>query len=908
MPARDLSTLPEGMILSKLAPPALDDPLVWRTELMELLSIRSKHIRLISIVASAGSGKSTLMAQLHRVMQERGWATCWLSLDADDDTPLGFASYFIAGLTELQELALSGINPERNIEEVFSRLTSLLSNVSSKLVIFLDDFHQISDPRIFGFLNKLILHLPSCIRLVIASRQRLPLDLARYRVAGQLQVIEQQDLNFDTHQTADFLTRIHRLELKPNELFSLHSSTEGWPAGIQLAALALHRADGNASDLIKSFTGQNRELVSYLAESVLRSQPEDVLKFLLQTAPLRRMSAEICKAVSGYPNSQEMLEYLQKNHLFIISLGNDGQWCRYHHLFAEFLISELNRTRPGAKAHICERAAYWCEDSGYITEAIQYALDGELYEMAAKLIGTHIAVVSQVYGDHYTVLDWMRRLPARYHDSRPEILLSEAWSCAFSRESGRALHNAGLVLERLVSGNHSWDLSDDEKTYLNLLAQVIQVIAKACNDEVDTCLELAEGLRKCIPQNQAFLLSSLNNSVSYCLFAKREFESSRYVAADAYHASQRCMSAYPAVWADFMQGLACVEMGRLGDALEFGRRAQETARTVEGTAKTYTSALAALLKSRVVFQQCDFARAEKEMETGKIFSSMYGPVEPLSIAIYTQARLYSWGGDYESARQVLLEGQRMALNTDLPRLFTRLVIEEVHLHLHHNNLDAAEEVIQQSHLRDVSRDKWSNALPVLEVRLQLLKRTSVQALRSLVPLLHAQSGEASANGLMLRTLKAVALWQCDRGAEALRELDRVILAAAMENHAYPIASVGMGLLPVLTALQSQRENAGVLPVSKMRLQNLLIAILGGHTHPVRLSSLATNEDLLVEELTNREVELLRLVEAGLANRQLAETLLISEATVKWHLHNIYIKLGVKSRSAATARARKLILI
>lgn len=920
MPRKRTGTLPESLIMSKLNPPELDTRLVWRTTLIERLIGGTGRTKVISIVAAAGSGKSTLMAQLRSALHNSGCSTCWVSLDTDDDNPAAFATYFMAGLSALElpaahrELALTGANPVRDFEALFDSLVAQLSTLRGESAIFLDDFHEIQDQRILRFINKLITHAPSSVRMIIASRSRLPLDLARHRVSGQLQVVEQEDLNFDSAQAADFLVHSHDLRLNPDDLTSLLATTEGWPAGLQLAALALRRHHGTTSELIRTFSGRDQDLVSYLAEAVLRSQPDAVRKFLLLTAPLRRMSAELCHAVSSHPNSAEMLGHLARSHLFVIALDREGQWYRYHHLFAEFLHNELMRSDPASIPQICDRAAQWCEEHGHTTEAIQYALDGGLYEKATDLIAKHAPTVSQVHGDHYTVLDWMRRLPEVYHNQRPEILLSDAWSRAFARDTGRAILLADSVVQKLRDGGHGWQLSDAERQYLQLLARVIRAIAKACADEIDECMALANELRRQIPGTAPFLIGSICNCISYCHFARREYEDSTRAAADAYLSAQRATSAYPAVWADFLQGLANVEMGRLRLAQEHGLRAEAAAKTVEGTAKNYTSALAALLNAQIATQRCEFDMADVEMETGRTFSALFGPLEPLLVAIRTHARIHAWRGDLDAARLVLMNGQDMALSTDQPRLFMSLAIEEASLQLRVGDVDAAQETIKRARLRDAPQLKSGagGALQLLDVRLQLIERQSAAALRALGPLQHSHGEEASGNvALALRTLKAIALWQCDRSTEAVRELDRVLSAAAPEFHAYPIASCGAALLPVLRAIGERRAEVGTAAdlLAKRRLERVLMALLSGEKpsrsapHPEAVDFTAP-----LEALTSREVELLRLVDAGLANRQLANALLISEATVKWHLHNIYLKMGVRNRSAAAARARDLMLL
>ena len=924
MPKKPESVLPQSLIATKLNPPQLDARLVSRKVLFDRLTGDS-HRSVLSIVAAAGSGKSTLMAQLHRSFSDAGLRTCWLSLDADDDSPSSFATYFMSAFSVLEvpmarsQLALQRTNPVRDVEALFNSLIVQISAYADESAIFIDDFQHITDTRILRFLNRLIAHIPPTVRLIIASRVRLPLDLARQRVSGQLSEIEQDDLNFNAVQAADFLKRSHELELAPNDFAKLLDTTEGWPVGLQLAALALRRHRGPASELINKFSGRDKDLTSYLVESVLQSQPESVRKFLLLTAPLRRMSPELCNAASGHPNSGEMLAYLERSNLFVIALDRNGQWYRYHHLFAEFLQNELRRTDPEMFQMVCDRAVEWCEANGQTTEAIQYALEGSRNEKASDLIADYAPAVALTQGDHYTILDWMRRLPEAYHARRPEIFLSYAWTLAFSRDTHRAMELTDRVLLKLRDGESEWKVTDAQRHYFRLLARVIQAIAKACSDEIEDCMSRSLELRRQIPESEPFLISSICNCISYSYFARREYDNSARAAADGYLYGHRAGGDYATIWADFMHGLSDIELGRLRTAQEHARRAESNALTV-GQEISYSAALAALVHAEIATQRCEFDKAKKFMEIGRSCIAQFGPVEPLLIAIRNEARILAWSGDIEAARKVLMQGQDTALSTGQPRLFLNLAVEEATLQLNVGNLTGALESVQRARLNDENNvlrgfeacRSLRDGLQFFEARMLIAEDKSAAALRLLGVL--QQSSGAQTNGSMhlsVKAVKAIALWQSGRTAEAVRELDRALSSAAPEFHAYPLFSAGRGLLPVLYAIKERRPSTPLIGdlALKCKLEDWLIALLmGDKPNRSAVHSCAVESESASEALTSREVELLRLVEAGLANRQLADTLLISEATVKWHLHNIYSKIGVRNRTAAAARARGLMMI
>jgi LuxR family maltose regulon positive regulatory protein len=920
------TSLPESLIATKFIATEFDPRLVSRRPLFEGMLGQNCGRSVLSVVATAGSGKSTVMAELHRALLDQGAKTCWLSLDCDDDSAAAFAAYFVCALRSADPalvpnaLALLRGNQVQDFNELFEQLVRKISNISVDFAIFLDDFQHITDAQVLAFVNRLASHLPPCVRLVIASRSHLPLDLGRLRVRGLLVEIEQDALNFDPTKAAELLQRVHGLDLSKGDLDALMATTEGWPTAIQLAALALHRYRGPARELIDSFSGRDRDLTSYLVESVLRSQPKEVSDFLFMTAPLRRMSSDLCRAVSGYPNSEEMLANIQRCNLFLIPLDRQGHWYRYHHLFAEFLQNELKRIDLQRYQLVCEKAAQWCEESGHTTEAIQYTLDCGHYAKASDLIAEHSLAVSQRNGDHYTIFDWMRRLPPAYQESRPEILLSHAWSLAFSHNSYQAVELANRVLAGLRTDTHDgWSIPEDERVRLRIIAQVTQTVAEATSDQLETCIARAMDLRTKIPQSEPFLIAAISNSLGYCYFAKRDFDKCAAAAADAYLYGHRSGADYATGWADFLHGLADLELGRIRSAQEHSRRMSETVRR-DCAAQSYIAGLAALLNAEIETQRCDFGKVRIHVEEAKFFTEVFGPLEPLLLAIRNQARQFAVANQIDDARRVLMKGQDLALKIDQPRLFLTLAIEEAVLRLNAGDLAGAMETANRTQLQDDKKGLRRldgvrgvrDALQLFEAKQRIASGDAPAALRLLSLMQHASSSDKGASmALAVMAVKAVALWRCERHAEAIRELDRALTQGAAEFHAYPLFSAGPDMLPVLRAIGERRTGVAMTEDSqaRSRLERCLVVLLSGEKYlhePVHPRAVESGGPW--EPLTDREAQLLRLVEAGLGNKQLSKELLISEATVKWHLHNVYAKIGVRSRTAATARARELRLI
>ena len=915
-------TSSHSIITTKLSAPECDGRLITRRALFDAF-VRTQG-SILTVVAAAGSGKSTLLAEIHQSLASSGTGLGWISLDPDDDTPSNFATYLVAALIRLDpgakfdDLMLQGRTPFRDIEPLFRRLLAHVSNLPRDAVLFLDDFQHIQNDVILFFLNKLLASAPPTLRVVIASRQRIPLDLSRFRLRNRLIDVQQEDLSFSAQQAYDFLKLSHGVDLGQKDLALLLETTEGWPTGLQLAGLALRKHASQTSQLIEKFSGRDRDLSSYLMEVVLRSQPEAVRQFLLATAPLTRMSAGLAAAVSGHPNGAAMIEHLSRANLFVIALDREGGWYRYHHLFSSFLQDQVTATDPTLLSRVFERASTWCEAQGLTTEAIQYALDGQHYDRACDLIATHAATLTMRQGDHYTVLEWMRRLPERYHLRTPELALAHAWARAFSRDSDRATAIADRVLQQLRSQD-GWNLPHQAVTEQSFVARVIQVMASGANDEINNAIELGIALRKELGDDRPFLTSSICNTLSYGYFARQEFELSARTASEAYRAGHRAGVPYPTVWAIFLQGVAALEMGHVRSAFEHSGRAVDCAHTAESS-RGYSSAMAALLSAEVALQRCDLDRAAEFMGLGRSFTATFGPLYPLFLAYRIDARLSALRGEPDHARRILMDGQDTALSMGQPRLYLNLAIEEVTLRLNAGDITGAMESVARTQLLEDRTLKQAttfrgehDALKLLRARLALANGDAALALRLITMLLQQQPSTGSVSfALTLRAVRAHAMWADQRPSDAIRELDKALSSAALEQHAYPIAHAGPGLIPILKAIVERRGDAplgGDLRV-KRALESTLLTTLSTEDQSLAIAATgaALHDAKPTETLTDREIELLRLVEAGLANKQLADALLISESTVKWHLHNIYSKIGVGSRTAAVARARELTML
>jgi LuxR family maltose regulon positive regulatory protein len=414
-----------GMILStKLFIPSLGENMIPRPALIDRLN-EGMHGKLTLISASAGFGKTSLLSQWIDCCGQR---VAWLSLDEQDSDPSRFLSYLVAALQTVDSTIGAGwtgvlqSTQSPTVETIMIGLINEIAALPYKLFVILDDYHLIKSIQVNDALCFLLDHMPPLMHLVIATREDPPLPLPRLRAKGQLTEIRMADLRFNLTETADFLRAVMGLNLSLEEINTLDISTEGWIAGIQLAALSI-QGQTDSGGLVDSFTGSHRFVMDYLLEEVLHRQPEHLQSFLLSTSILDRMCPSLCNAVLEEDGGQESLKYLEEINLFIVSLDNERCWYRYHHLFADLLKQRLARSKNTAELHI--RASHWYENNNLYPEAFHHAAAAHDIPRVERLISDK-AMPLHSQSMVVTILKWLDSLPITELNKRPSLWVRKA--------------------------------------------------------------------------------------------------------------------------------------------------------------------------------------------------------------------------------------------------------------------------------------------------------------------------------------------------------------------------------------------------------------------------------------------------------------------------------------------------
>ena len=390
--------------------------------------------RLTTVLAPAGFGKTALLSAWKAACVNEERSIGWLSLDESDDDPTRFWTYVIAALQRVRpgvgQQALTLLDtPQSPIESVLSSLINDVADVSQDLILILDDYHLVQAEPIHRAAGFLIEHVPPQMHLVVSGRTDPSLPLARLRARGQLTELRAADLRFTFEETTTFLNGVLGLSLSERDVSALQVRTEGWAAGLQLAALSVQERE-DAGAFISTFAGSNRHVLDYLTDEVIERQPEGVQRFLLATSILDRMNGGLCDAVVGDDGGQETLESLERTNFFVVALDEEGYWYRYHHLFSEVLRHRVRGVQPDRTPELHRRAARWYEDHGFVEDAIDHALAAGETEWAARLVERNTAAVV-MRSEGAILLRWLEALPEGLVRSRPRLLVAYAIAALF---------------------------------------------------------------------------------------------------------------------------------------------------------------------------------------------------------------------------------------------------------------------------------------------------------------------------------------------------------------------------------------------------------------------------------------------------------------------------------------------
>jgi LuxR family maltose regulon positive regulatory protein len=876
------------LLTTKLYTPPVRPELVPRARLTERLNEGTTR-KLTLVSAPAGFGKTTLLSEW---TQQSPFPVTWVSLDADDRDPARFWAYFMAALQTVQAEAGRAIlaafqSPQPPpIEVVLTALINEIAAMPHHFALVLDDYHLIEAQPIHGALAFLLDHLPPQMHLIIAGRADPPLPLARLRGRGQLTELREDDLRFTPDEATAFLNHVMGLNLSEQDAAALEARTEGWIVGLQLAALSM-QGRHDVGQFVESFTGSHRYILDYLIEEVFQQQSAEVQDFLLKTSILDRFTAPLCDAIVEQDgilpyDAQAMLERLDQANLFIIPLDHERRWYRYHRLFADLLRHRLDMVSgPERVALLHAQASKWYETNGFPADAVHHALAAHDWERAATLI-LDVSETMLKRGEVTTLLGWLQALPDEVVRARPGLCLNYSWA---------------LVLTGQMDAAESY-LRQAEQTAQDapaLLGEIIAAqayIARARGDDRRT-IELSQRALSLLPQADLLSRSVVAVNLGIAHWSSGHLTEAEQALTEADYAAQQSGNIYARLTALCFLGTIQAAWGRLHRAAELFRQATRLGGQSPGTALAHND-LGALL-----YEWNDLEAAADHLQRGIELSQRGGNVEVQIGGYRTLARVKQAQGDASAALDALQKAHQLAHEKDVsPLVRARNAAYHVEMALAQDDVATAVHWAEQV-TEDADAFPFYPFLRLTPARLLLAQNQMAAAAKQSEALYEMAVRAGWQFGVVeVRALQALA---APTPTAALAFLADALALAQPEGHVRTFVDKGEPMAALLREAASQ----GMAPdyVAK-----LLAAFEVAPQERRRPEPPPPPAQPLIEPLSERELQVLRLVATGLSNRDIAEALYISVNTVKTHLQRIYGKLGVSSRTAATTKAQKLNLL
>jgi len=844
---------------------------------------RRRRCRACIIAAAGGFGKTTLAAQWADRLRRTGEAVSWLTLEKDDDDAERFCEYLLAGIhqavpaVDLQLASLLGGGAPEAPSRVLTTVINAVAAAKTRVTLVLDDCHHFSDPRACELLRFLLARSPENLHLILTLRPPAPVPLASLRARDEITEVDSGALRFDAGETDLLLNRLGRLGIGAEAVQKLCDRTEGWPAALRLVSLSMRgRPDRAAAGAaLPDVAGGKRAVARYLAENVLDRLDARWAKFLVQTSVLDRLCAGVCDAVTGEPGSQELLDRTEEAGLFLVALDGERRWFRYHYLFADFLRQRLAASDDLSARELHLAASAWFAGEGLIEEAVSHALSAGAPERALELVERDAMLLVQ-QSRMSLLLSLADKLPPALIASRPALQIALAWA--------RSLLHAPDEAEAVMAALAPQDRAQAAELDL------IRAVNAGFQDDLDRAEPLLARALPSLPSDP-WLLGVAANASAFVELRHGRFAAAREAVLKGRPHQDRARGTFSAVYGRCLEGLALSQTGQLDGAIRCFERALEIARREVG-GQGYATCMASAFLGELRYEQGDLAAAGELLETGLTLRAESG-ITDLSAAIYTaSARLQEARGDHDGALAALYEGARQAAMQRLDRLAAAVAHEEVRLHLAAGALELAARRCAAEPDESTPQSQGWELRQLSRARLLLAQGRARPALQILGPLLAATAAEGRRRfELTVRLVSALAAHAAG-DEEASREgLTAAVALGAAQGAIRALIDEGPALHALLRKLPAFAASAyGVKVLAALRPSSAPAAS-------------GTAGSPLIEPLNVRELQILRLVEQGIGNKEISAALSIGLDTVKWHLKNTFKKLAVENRTAAVHAAR-----
>jgi LuxR family maltose regulon positive regulatory protein len=792
-------------------------------------------------------------------------------------------------------------------EAILTTLINEIAALPDRIVLVLDDYHLIEAQPIHDALTFLLRRLPPQMHLVIATREDPPLPLARLRVRGQLTELRATDLRFSSSEAATFLNQVMGLNLSAEDIAALERRTEGWIAGLQLAAISM-QGRKDVTGFIQSFTGSHHFVLDYLLEEVLEQQSQNIQTFLLYTAVLDRLTGSLCDALTGQEDGQATLEILERANLFIVPLDEERRWYRYHHLLADLLRQRLRQTQPEQMPTLHQRASKWYEQNGFIDEAIEHALHAEGFERVAHLIEEHVDALWQ-RSEHARLRRWLAGLPIELIFSKPHLGILHAWNLFTSGQQDAAeqsLQAAERVLES--SADRVTETSPMEReqspgsdwTRIQGRAAAIRAFLASYHGDVQEISRYARQALEYLPEQDVTWRSTAAVALGDAYRFGGELAAAHRVRLEALEASKAAGNTYMTMIASMKLAITLRQQGRLEQVIEICQQQLQLAQEI-GMSQSAVVGWSLAIWGEVLAERNDLDRAIHRAQKGVKLTEGSRNAIVIGWSNLCLMRVLFSRGELAGAKEIVQKMENLARQYDVPPWIANpMAAWQARIWLAQEKLDVASQWVGE---RGLDAEGDPTRFHVIEyivlVRIHIAQGRLDEATKLSQRLLEtAERRGHTARAIELLNLQALAFQAGGDTNQAITALEQALTLAKPGGFIRTFVDEG----PPMARLLYEAVTRGVATDYARRL---LAAFPVTEPEQTDLSKKQAPESDLIEPLSERELEVLELIAEGLTNPEIASRLFLSLHTIKVHARNIYGKLGVHNRTQAVTRARAL---
>ena len=915
------------ILLTKLFIPATRPELVSRPRLTSQLN-QGLYRKLTLISAPAGFGKTTVATEwLYSNGDDASppFFVAWLSLDEGDNDAARFLTYLISTLNRIPGLdinigggALQMLQSPQPppVETVLAALINEVTLLSEKIVLILDDYHLINSQPVHDGLQFLLENLPPQLHLVITTREDPPISISRLRVRGQLNEMRASDLRFTLEETSNFLNLVMGLNLSEDDIAALETRTEGWIAGLQLAALSMQGLD-DVTGFIHSFTGSNRMILDYLIEEVLDQQSEAVQAFLLQTAILNRLTGSLCDALTGQDDGQVTLEALEHANLFIIPLDDERRWYRYHHLFADLLKRRFNKTQSDQVTVLHRKAGKWFEAQGFISEALEHIFASSDFAWAGQLLEEIGSDMIWKEGDSLSLQRWMEKIPKDIVHSRPELCLISGWLYhsadspepfepylesvqAYLASEGRERNNDDLSGQKRTAESRSV-MSKDAGSMRAEIATIRGVVA-ARNGDLSRSIEQYKLALEVVPEDNLFLRAKAIAGLAEYHFFRGEVRDAHRLYAESHRMS---------LAGGYIHWGSSIALSRLANTQRRLGQLHQAMNTYEQMKQVFAnqvvkniqiSGYACVGMGQIFYAWNELDNAEQQSHAGIDYGKKVNNLRILTLGHLALARTLQAQGDAVGAMNTMQDANEIWQNYNLSRwtLLPSVAAYQAWLSLVQGDIAPASQWAQEKGLDPDGELLYQYERDFITLaRLFVAQGEGDKALELLQRLLSsAVQGGRIAREIEILALQSISIHEQGNLEQALTVLKKALTLA--EPGGFMRVFVDEG--PPMARLLYESLSSEIAPDY---VRKLLVAFPKSEPEKAEASHQATSGSVWIEPLTDRELEILHYVAEGLTNPDISNRLYLSPNTIKTHLRNIFGKLDVSNRTQAVAKGRTL---